>query len=449
MKKKIPIVAIVGRANVGKSSLFNAIIGKRETIVAREAGTTRDAIWQLAGHHNHSFWLVDTAGMKSAEDEFELTIQEQIHQAAESADIILVVAEADIGVSQEDRNVAKIALRSKKPVLLVINKIDKAKGADLDAFSRLGIKDRVTTSTTQKRGIPELLDTIAEVLPKVSKREEDDKISVALLGRPNVGKSSLFNSLLKKQEAVVSSVAGTTRDVNRRTIRFHNQPIELSDTAGIRRSGKIEKGIEHFSVLRSLAAIEESDICILVVDSTEPSVQLDQKIAGMAKEANKGLLIVMSKWDKLEKDAYTRDGIANRIKHDFTFVPWAPLVFTSSVTGQNVSKIFELVLDIHKNRQTQIQTSVLNNWLKRITQKHIPAGLKNYQPTLKYMLQESDNPTNFKVYGTHTKFLHWSYKRFMERELRTSFGFDGTAIRFWFFDSSVPRAPKKRKRGKP
>lgn len=445
MKKKTPIVAIVGRANVGKSSLFNALIGQREAIVADEAGTTRDAIWRRIDRDDQSLWLVDTAGMKRAEDSFELSIQEQITQATESADIILVVIEADAPITQEDRRVAKIALKSKKEVQLVINKIDKAKHADLDAFKQLGITQKHHTSTTQRTGVKDLLNSLFSTLPKVSTSETADTISVALLGRPNVGKSSLFNTLLKKQEAVVSDIAGTTRDVNQHHITYHGKKIILSDTAGIRRSGRIEKGVEHFSVLRSLAAIESSDICVLLIDGTEPSVQLDQKIAGMVKEANKGLILAVSKWDVVEKDAYTRDGLARQLRHDFTFVPWASLLFTSAETGQNVTKLLELVDAIAKEQSQIITTSKLNSWMKDITAKHSPAGLKSYQPTLKYIVQESDNPTNFKVYGRHTKWLHWSYKRYMERELREAFGFDGTAIRFWFFDDSDPKRAAARR----
>lgn len=443
MKKRIPIVAIVGRSNVGKSSLFNSIIGKRETIVAKESGTTRDAIWQLTEHREHSFWLVDTAGMKTAEDDFELTIQEQITQAADSADCIIVTTEANVGIGAEDRQIAKIALKSKKPVLLAINKADKVKHIEPESFAKLGITDKIAISTTQRTGISELLDNVVTVLPKAQAAEEQDVIRVALLGRPNVGKSSLFNTLIKKQEAIVSDIAGTTRDVNRRTVQYYEQGIEFSDTAGIRRQGKVEKGVEQFSVLRSLAAIEQSDICILVIDSTEPDVQLDQKIAGMVKDANRGLIIVLSKWDAVEKDSYTRDQLAARVQENFVFVPWAPLIFTSSVSGQNVARLYGFITDIYEQQHKRIKTSELNRWLQRITEKHQPAGLKRYQPRLKYMMQEDDNPTNFKVFGTHTKFLHWGYKRYMEREFRQQFGFEGTAIRFWFFDGSETKKPYK------
>jgi GTP-binding protein len=436
MAKKLPIVAIVGRANVGKSSLFNAVLERREAIVAREAGTTRDSITAKASYKGRDFWLVDTAGMKDAEDEFEFTIQEQITQAADSADIIWVVIEADTLITEEDRRVARLALKSRKPVMLVVNKVDKQPRAIAEDYQKLGIKPILLTSTTQHRGIDALLDTLVGIIPRANLKEADDRIHIALLGRPNVGKSYLFNTLAKKQQAIVADRAGTTRDINRAVVRYGGREIELMDTAGIRRSGKIETGIERFSVVRSLAAIEQADVCLLLMDAQELNVALDQKIAGMIKEAGKGLILVVSKWDALddEKTAYTRDQLAAQIRMNYDFVPWAPLIFTSAVTGQNVTRLFELVQEITANRETQLKTTALNRWLKDITDRHPPAGLKNRSPKLNYIVQEDDNPTNFKVYGAHTKFLHWSYKRFMERELRERFGFDGTPIRFWFFE---------------
>lgn len=433
--KKLPIVAIVGRANVGKSSLFNVILNRREAIVAREAGTTRDSLWEKANHHGQDFWLVDTAGLKDAEDDFEFTIQEQILQAADSADVIWVVIEADTIISEEDRRVAKMALKTKKPVMLVANKIDKAPRKTVEDFQRLGVKDIFLTSTTQHRGVSQLLDNLLENIPKVSYQISDDQIHIALIGRPNTGKSYLFNSLAKKQQAIVADRAGTTRDINRAEVKFNGKNIVLMDTAGIRRNGKIETGIERFSVIRSLSAIEQADICLLLMDANELNVALDQKLAGAIKEAGKGLILVVSKWDSVEdKTPYTRDQMAAQIKQMYDFVPWAMLIFTSAVTGQNVTKLFELALEINDRRNLKITTSKLNTWLRQTIEKHPPAGLKNRIPKLNYITQEEENPTNFKIYGSHTKFLHWSYKRFMERELRQKFGFEGTAIKFWFFE---------------
>ncbi len=484
MSKKLPIVAIVGRANVGKSSLFNAILARREAIVAHEAGTTRDSITAKASWNGQDFWLVDTAGMKDAEDEFEFTIQEQIIQAADSADVIWVMVEANVAITEEDRRVAKMALKSRKPVFLVVNKVDKARGEQLP-FERLGIKPIIYTSTTQHRGLSELLDLLVENIPKANLQEADDRLRIALLGRPNVGKSYLFNTLAKKQQAIVADVAGTTRDINRAVVKFGGREIELMDTAGIRRPGKIGQGIEHFSVIRSLAAIEQADICLMLMDVNELSTGLDQKIAGMIKEAGKGLILVVTKWDEAgkqseaamdklaadlltpesapeakpekltkaekkrrtgalqqsedvaaqSKDPFTRDALAVQIAGAFDFAPWAPLIFTSSVTGQNVTKIFELALQIDQQRAKRISTRELNQWLRQTVDKHPPAGLKNRNPKLNYITQETDNPIPaFKVFGSHTTFLHWSYKRFMEREIRYKYGYEGTPVQFWFIE---------------
>lgn len=438
VNNKLPIVAIVGRANVGKSSLFNAVLERREAIVAREAGTTRDSITAKASFGGKEFWLVDTAGMKTPEDDFELTIQEQISEAAASADIIWVVVEASAAISEEDRRVAKLALKSGKPTFLVLNKIDQARG-ELAPFERLGIKQIYKTSATQRRGIDNLLAALASQIPKASETEASDRLRLALVGRPNVGKSALFNALAKKQQAIVADRAGTTRDVNRAVIKFEKREIELLDTAGIRRSGKIGVGIEHFSVLRALAAIEESDICLLLMDVNELNVALDQKIAGMVKDAGKGLILVVTKWDVAEgKDAFTRDALAPQIAANFEFTPWAPLIFTSSVSGQNVAKIFELVLEIAKNRAQRIKTSELNSWLRAALANHPPAGLKNRNPKLNYATQETDNPTPaFKIFGSQTRFLHWSYRRYLEKSLREKYDYTGTPVQLWFIEKHI------------
>jgi len=486
-KKNASIVAIVGRANVGKSSLFNALIGRREAIVANEPGTTRDSITAKAElESGKQFWLVDTAGMKSAEDDFELTIQEQIIEAAESADIILVTVDASTIITTEDRRVAKLAFKSGKKLILLVNKADKAKSEQIDGFKKLGIKTLVPTSATQKIGFEELEETLEELLPSASITESDNRIRIALLGRPNVGKSSLYNTLAKKQQAIVADVAGTTRDVNRNVINYMSRELEILDTAGIRRSGRIERGVEHFSVLRSLRAIEESDICMLLVDATEMSVALDQKIAGMVKEAGKGLVIVISKWDllktkpaepeieelkkdeaKVEKSAVDeseietpkkeeksgpkkkkldqQDYVTRRLRANFQFVPWAPVVFTSSVTGKNVAKLFELALEIMDRRAQRPTTRELNNWLKKVTSRHPPAGLKNRHPKLRYIVQEDNPIPAFKIFGSQTKFLHWSYRRHMDRMMREEWDYVGTPIQLWFIDRDSRKRQKVQK----
>ena len=481
MAKKLPIVAIVGRANVGKSSLFNAILERREAIIANEPGTTRDSIMAKASFYpdgrpvkvrhaqttltdndqrdnRYDFWLVDTAGMKDATDDFEFTIQEQISQAADSADIIWVVVEANVMITEDDRRVAKMALRSKKPVFLIVNKIDKArKGDPYTDFQRLGIKPVIGTSVIHNEGIDELLNRLVQTIPQATLEEDDNRLKIAILGRPNVGKSQLFNSLAKKQQAIVADRAGTTRDVNRAIVKYKGREVEIMDTAGIRRNGRIEVGVEKFSVIRSLAAIEQADVCLLLMDANELTVQLDQKIAGMIKEAGKGLVLVVSKWDIVaDKTAFTRDSVAPQIAANFEFVPWAPLIFTSAVTGQNITKLFDLAEDIDIQRKKRIKTVELNRWLKRVTDKHPPAGLKNRAPKLNYIVQEDDNPIPaFKVFGAHTSFLHWSYKRYLERALRETYGYQGTSVQFWFIEKHIthksgasptkgePRPPRK------
>jgi GTP-binding protein len=436
----LPIVAIVGRANVGKSSLFNAILERREAIVADEPGTTRDSTMAKAEFEGQHFWMVDTAGIKDPVDDFEFTIQEQIMQAADSADVIWVVVEANVMVTDEDRRVAKMALKTGKPVFLVANKIDRVRKTDIVAtFQRLGIKQIIGTSAIHRHGITELLERLIRVIPKATLTEDTTRLKIALLGRPNVGKSSLFNTLAKKQQAIVADRAGTTRDINRTKIRVASREIELMDTAGIRRSGKIERGVEHFSVIRSLAAIEQSDVCILLIDANQPIVQLDQKIAGMIKDAGKGLIIVVTKWDIVEdKTPYTRDQLAAQLATAYDFVPWAPLVFTSAVTGQNATKLFDLALSIDDERHKRIKTTELNQWLRRVLDRHPPAGLKNHSPKLNYMVQEDDNPTPaFKIFGSQTKFLHWSYRRYMERSLRETYGYEGTPVQLWFIEKHI------------
>jgi GTPase len=436
MSKPLPVVAIIGRANVGKSSLFNRMVGWQQQVTAREAGTTRDAVYGTVEHGEHHFWLVDTAGLKPAEDEFEASIQDQIEEAAAAADIIIVVVEAQTIITDEDRRVAKKALKSKKPVLLVTNKVDQiTKTAAKTDWQRLGIKHILPTTTTQNRGVKELLDSIVDILPVRQALDNDDVIKLAILGRPNAGKSQLFNTLAKKQQAIVADLAGTTRDVNRLRVRFEGKTIELLDTAGIRRPGKIERGIEKFSVLRSLQAIEESDVCLLIMDVNEHSTALDQKIAGLVKEAGKGLVIVMSKWDSAEKDAYTRDQIAPVVVQNFQFVPWAPLVFTSAVTGQNVTKLFELSVGIYERRRQTLKTTQLNRLLSECLANHPPAGLKNRHPKPRYMVQDDVAPPTFRLYGAHLEFLHWSWKRYLEKQLRNVADFSGTPVKFYMMNN--------------
>ena len=534
MPNKLPTVAIIGQANVGKSSLFNRLTRARTAIVAREAGTTRDNVVGKVSYKRHTsspekamadatppaleavkrsrgadvsaersqqisggdlsekstpaqergagataslsdksialrtalpdafdveetaggraatdthaeFWLIDTAGLKPAEDEFEATIQDQIADASAAADIILVMVDSTAYPSDADRQLAKKALKSGKPVLLIAGKADLKGSLHTDEFKRLGIKTIIKTSAEHNIGISELLDNIADLIPPATQTEADDIIRVALIGRPNVGKSNLFNTLAGKQQAIVANVAGTTRDVNRVQVRYHGQTIELLDTAGIRRQGKQETGIEKFSVLRTMQAINEADICFLLMDVNELNVGLDQRLAGIIDEAGKGLVLVVSKWDSVEgKDAYTHDELAPQISYHFKFTPYAPLIFTSSVTGQNVAKLFDLALDIYKRRRQECKTRVLNDLLQKAVAAHPPAGLKNSHPKLRYIVQTDTAPPWFVIYGSNLKFVHWSYKRYLERTLREAFNFAGTPIKLSFRDEKQLKANRER-----
>jgi len=445
MASKLPTVAIIGQANVGKSSLFNRFVRSKQAIVAKEAGTTRDNVLGRVMHDDHMFWMVDTAGLKDPNDEFEASIQEQITEAADAADVILVVVDSTQYVSDQDRFVAKKALRSKKPVILLLNKSDLINGPELDEFKRLGIKETIRTSAEHNIGILDVLDTITRLIPAKSEEIDTDSIRVSLIGRPNVGKSNLFNTLAGKQQALVANIAGTTRDVNRIPIRFKGHTIELLDTAGMRKPGKQEVGIEKFSVLRTLQAIEESDVCFLLMDVNELNTALDQRLAGIIDEAGKGLVIVISKWDIVEgKDEFTRDTLAPKISRTFDFVPWAPLIFTSSVTGQNVTKLFDLAIEIHNRRQQEVKTRKLNDLLQTIVQKHPPAGLKNTHPKLRYIVQTDMSPPWFVIHGSNLKFIHWSYKRYIERNVRENFDFIGTPIKFSFRDEKQIKDNKAR-----
>jgi len=445
MASKLPSVAIIGQANVGKSSLFNRMVRAQQAIVAREAGTTRDNVLGKVEHQHHSFWLVDTAGLKDPNDEFEASIQEQITEAAEAADVILVVVDSSQYVSDQDRFVAKKALRSKKPVILITNKADLKGSLPEDEFKRLGIKTIIRTSAEHNRGVLSVLDEVVRHIPARYEEEADEVLRVALIGRPNVGKSNLFNSLAGKQQALVANIAGTTRDVNRVRIRYGARDIELIDTAGMRKPGKQEVGIEKFSVLRTLQAIEEADICFLLMDVNELNTQLDQRLAGIINEAGKGMALVISKWDSVEdKDAYTRDALAPKITRTFDFTPWAPLIFTSSVTGQNVTKLFDLALDIDARRKQATKTRVLNDLLQKAVQKHPPAGLKNTHPKLRYIVQTDTMPPWFVIYGSNLKFVHWSYKRYLERLIRETYNYAGTPLKLSFRDEKQIKANKER-----
>lgn len=430
---KLPIVALIGQTNAGKSSLLNRLARKNIAIVAREEGTTRDNVMATI---DDAFVLIDTAGLKDPSDDFEASIQEQIEDAIETADVILVTLDASKYPDFRDKEIAKKALKSRKPVFLLLNKSDLGDALPSDEFLSLGIKSSETfrTSATTGQGVKELKTSLKSILPEFntasvhSEENSRNSLKIALIGRPNVGKSSLFNSLGKKQQAIVSSRQGTTRDINRVHVKYKEQDLEILDTAGLRRPGKREVGIEKFSAIRTLAAIEEADVCALLVDATEPHAKLDQVLAGQIVEAGKGIIVVLTKADLVE---YT-DKILDELERDFDFLPYAPVLITSSETGKNVTKLFELAVEINNNRHLEVKTSELNKILSEAIASHPPAGLKNTRPKPKYIVQTDICPPWFVVHGHDLGLLHWSYKRFLERKIREKYPFIGTPIKFSF-----------------
>lgn len=461
--EKLPIVALIGQTNAGKSSLLNRFAHKNIAIVAREEGTTRD---NVMARIDNRFLLIDTAGLKDPTDDFEAGIQDQITDAIDSANLILLALDSSKYPNDKDKDIAKKALKSRKPVLLLLNKSDLGESLPNEEFLRLGIKPDQTfrVSATTGWGVKDLKTAILNIFtnPRQSLRAEqvaslraesspgwtgsdslgeerstgfqanakrhDEPLKLALIGRPNVGKSSLFNSLGQKQQALVSSRQGTTRDVNRVEVRFHGRTIEILDTAGLRKPGKREVGIEKFSALRTLAAIEEADICALLVDATEPHSKLDQSLAGQIIEAGKGIIVVLTKVDLVNDTNH----ILDELERDFNFLPYAPVLITSSETGQNVTKLFELATEIDATRHLEIKTSELNKILGEAIVEHIPAGLKNTRPKPKYIVQTDVCPPWFVVHGRDLGLLHWSWKRFLERKIREKYPFVGTPIMFSF-----------------
>jgi len=442
--KTLPIVALIGQTNAGKSSLLNRMARKNIAIVAREQGTTRD---NVVTKIDDRFLLIDTAGLKDPEDNFEQGIQDQILDAIDSAEIILITLDSTKYFDYHDKNIAKSALKSKKPVFLLLNKSDRGEAIDTNDFRALGIPENhiFRTSATTGQGVREVKEAIFKELSfkrGSSSEPKSPDLKIALIGRPNVGKSSLFNTLAKKQQALVSSRQGTTRDINRVEVKYNGKTIEILDTAGLRKPGRREVGIEKFSAIRTLAAIEEADICALLIDSTEPHSKLDQSLAGQIVDAGKGILMVVTKTDLLKdrapennfdgKPLDPTDALLNHLERDFDFLPYAPVLLTSSETGKNVTKLFDLAEQIEEARKTELKTSELNKILREAVASHPPAGLKNTHPKPKYIVQTDTNPPWFVVHGHELELLHWSYKRYLERKIREFYPFLGTPIFFSF-----------------
>ncbi len=424
-----PLIAIIGRPNVGKSSLFNRLVGRRQAIVHETAGTTRDANYGNVEWGGRYFMLVDTAGLQKSANDIESQVQDQLAEVADIAAVLLVVVDAGSMLTNEDRQAAKLALKTGKPVILVANKIDTAAKGLVDALERLGVKQIMETSAIHGQGTGDLLDEITKLVEAAPKPDDAEPgVKLALLGRPNVGKSSLLNALVGKQQAVVSDTPGTTRDVATARVRYHNETITLLDTAGLRRRGKIERGVEKFSALRTMAAIGQADVCAIVMDADELAVAGDQAIAGMVLEAGKGLILVVNKWDVVEKETGTQERLTRRLMRDFAFAPWAPLVYTSATHGLNITKLFGLALEIAERRTIQVPTGELNRIVSPLLARQPPAGLKGKRPKIKYATQTGHKPPTFTFFSSYPDLVHFSYKRYLENGLRAAHDFSGTPI---------------------
>ena len=408
---------------------MNRFSHKNLAIVAREEGTTRDPVSNLI---DNTFTLVDTAGLKPPADSFEATIQEQITDAIDSADLILLTLDSTKYPGDAEKRLAKSALKSKKPVALVLNKSDLKESLGISEFLRLGIHEEQIfyVSATTGAGIKELKQYILSIIPQNSKKvkPEESALKLSLIGRPNVGKSSLFNSLAKKQQAIVSSRAGTTRDLNRLNLKFKSENFEIIDTAGLRKPGKREVGIEKFSALRTLSAIQESDISALLIDATNPHSKLDQSLAGEIVKQGKSIILVLTKADLVENT----DKILDELEYDYNFIPFAPVLITSSETGKNVMKLLDLALTLNEYRHERLKTSELNEILEEAIKTHAPSGLKNTRPAPKYIVQTDVAPPWFVVHGHNLELLHWSWQRHLEKIVRSHHPFIGTPINFSF-----------------
>jgi len=428
-----PLVAIVGRPNVGKSMLFNRIVGERLAIVEDTPGVTRDRLYSECEWNGVKFDVVDTGGIEpSTDDEILLFIREQAQIAIDTADVIVLVTELGTGVTAADRDVARMLLKSRKPVVLAVNKCDKTglPDAGFYEFYSLGLGDPIAVSAVHGHGTGDMLDACVEAFPETAgEDEEDDRIRVAVIGKPNVGKSSLVNLILGEKRCIVSNIAGTTRDAI--DSRFDNDygKYVFIDTAGIRRKSRVDDRIEKFSVMRAQLAIERADVCLIMLDAREGVTEQDTKIAGLAHEAGKASIVIVNKWDLIEKDDKTMDKLRKRIEGDLSFMSYAPILFISAVTGQRVDRIFELVNYVNDQSAMRITTGMLNNVLADAQARVQPPTDKGKRLKIYYMTQTGVRPPNFVVFCNNRELFHFSYQRYLENQIRSVFGLEGTPIR--------------------
>jgi ribosome-associated GTPase engA len=428
------IVAVVGRPNVGKSTLFNTIAGKQISIVQDTPGVTRDRIYAEGNWLNYYFTMVDTGGIEPISDDVLLKqMRSQAELAIATADVIIFVTDVKSGVVDADYEVAEMLRRSKKPIVLCVNKVDSIKkyGNDIYEFYQLGLGEPFPVSAANHLGLGDLLDEVVKHFPKEGLEEEEDgTLKIALIGKPNVGKSSLTNKLLGENRVIVSDIAGTTRDAIDTEVTYNGTPYIFIDTAGLRRKGKVTEDIERYSVIRTVAAVERADICIVLIDAVEGITDGDTRIAGIAHESGKGVIIAVNKWDLVEKDDKTMQEFTKQLKEKFAYMDYAEYLFISAETGQRIHKIYDLVNMIHDNQVMRIKTGVLNEILAKATAMKQPPSDKGKRLKLFYITQASVSPPTFVIFVNDRELMHFSYTRYIENQIRENFGFRGTPIRF-------------------
>lgn len=429
-----PVVAIVGRPNVGKSTLFNVLAGERISIVQDTPGVTRDRIYAEVSWLDYNFTLIDTGGIEPDSGDIILSqMREQAQIAIDTADVIVFITDVQQGLVDSDAKVADMLRRSQKPVVLVVNKVDSVQKYMMDVyeFYNLGIGEPVAISAANRTGIGDMLDEIIKEFPEDLDAEEDDDIpKVAVVGKPNVGKSSLINKLLGEDRVIVSDIAGTTRDAVDAKVKWKDREYIFIDTAGLRRKGKIKEEIERYSVIRTVTAVERADVVVVVIDATEGVTEQDAKIAGIAHERGKGVIIAVNKWDAVEKDDKTIYKHTNRIREVLAYMPYAELVFISAKSGQRLPKLFETIDAVIENQTLRIQTGVLNEILSEAVAMQQPPSDRGKRLKIFYMTQVGVKPPTFVIFVNDKELMHFSYTRYIENKVRDAFGFRGTSLKF-------------------
>ncbi len=429
-----PVVAVVGRPNVGKSTLFNKLIGTRLSIVDDRPGVTRDRIYGDCEWLNHKFLLVDTGGIEPNTNDVILEqMRSQAQIAIDTADVIILVTNIRDGVVASDHEVASMLQKSGKPIVLCVNKCDSigAPEPEFYEFYNLGLGDPFAVSAAHGHGTGDLLDEVIKFLPENTDDEEDDEvIKVAIIGKPNVGKSSLINKISGEQRAIVSNVAGTTRDSTDTFIENAYGSFNFIDTAGLRRKSKVNDAIEKYSIIRARMAVERANVCVIMIDAVEGFTEQDSKVAGIALEQGKACIIAVNKWDAVEKDGNTMNEYRKKLENDFSFMSYAPIMFISAKTGQRIERLYEMITFVHSQNSMRISTGKLNEVLSDATARVQPPTDKGKRLKIYYMTQVSTRPPTFVFFVNNAELFHFSYQRYLENQLRNIFGLDGTPIRF-------------------